>query len=128
MLELKPKLRYRWNHLQFELSSTFRNYKVDGERLYKENFHSFTMLYRKNKRISHRFLYLDDTTEKDVDRWLGDALAREQERTLEYTLIWQPSKPWTILTGIKLGWDYNSDVDESDLTNREVYLKVARKF
>ncbi|MGV6826792.1 MAG: hypothetical protein ACWA5Q_07430 [bacterium] len=44
-------------------------------------------------------LFLDDLTERDIERWLGEVLAREEEQTFEYNFIWKPIKPWRLLAG-----------------------------
>ena len=37
-------------------------------------------------------------------------------------------KPWVVLAGAKLRWYYDSDVDDDDIINREVYVRVWRIF
>ena len=83
-------------------------------------------MYRQNEKLTHRFLYLDDLTERNLDLWVADEDRREKERTLEYTLLYKPTKDWKILTGVKFGDEYDADLDKTDLTNREYYLKVEK--
>ncbi len=78
--------------------------------------------------MTHRLLFLDDLTERDLNQWRGDVLAKEIDRTLEYTLLYKPDKDWSVLAGVKLGQEYDSDVNETDLTSREIYLKIGYDF
>ena len=126
MRELKPKINIIRDRLEFMLSGTFRNFDVTGGELYKEQFLSLTLLFRQNEKLTHRFLYLDDLTERNLDLWVADEDRREKERTLEYTLLYKPTKDWKILTGVKFGDEYDSDLDETELTNREYYLKIEK--
>jgi hypothetical protein len=128
MLEIKPKLTFRYGPVEFIPSAIFRDYEVDDERLYLERFLSFSVNYRNSRTLSHRLLYLDDLTERDVERWRGDETAKEVERTYEYTLTYQPAKSWKILTGFKLEYDYNSDIDDGDITNQQIYFKIEKNF
>ncbi len=126
--EFKPRIIYRLDKFEFTLSNTYRLFEVDGSTLYRERFGSFTLLYRRSEQVSHRLLYLDDLTERDIDSWLGPELEKEIERTFEYTFIYNPDKKWQILAGIKAEYDFKSDVNDDDITNREVYAKIERKF
>ncbi|MCP4333134.1 MAG: hypothetical protein GY785_10805 [Gammaproteobacteria bacterium] len=126
--EFKPRIVYRLDKLEFTLSNTYRVFELDGSTLYRERFGSFTLLYRRSERVSHRLLYLDDLTERDTDAWLGPELGKEIERSFEYTFIYNPGKEWRILTGIKAEYDFKSDVDDDDITRREVYAKFEKKF
>lgn len=128
MVELEPKITFRYGPLELTAGGTFRDYELDGERLYSEQFLSFTALYRGSKKISHRLLYLDDLTKRDTERWIEEELSEEQERTLEYTLTYQPAQTWKILTGVKLGYEYESDIDDGDITERQFYCKIEKKF
>ena len=124
MIELKPKFTFRWGAVEYQAAATLRDFEMDNERLYKEQFLSLRMQYKRRHDITHRLLYLDDLTESDVDRWLGDTDAEEVERELEYTLIYKPNKRWRILTGVKLFYEKDPDSGVGDLTERELYLKV----
>ena len=128
MEELKPKISFRLDNWQFILQTTYRDFGLDGSRLYKENFASFTTLFRKNSQISHRLLYLDDLTRRDLTRWLGTELDKEIEKTFEYTLIYKPTKKISVLAGIKAEYNFESDVNDGGLTNRELYTKVEMRF
>ena len=128
MKEIKPKLTYRIDNWQFLLQTTFRNFDVDGSKLYSERFFSFTTTYRANQQLSHRLLYLEDLTLKDSSRWLGFARPQEIERTFEYSLIYKPNKKLSILSGIKAEYNFESDINDGDVTNRQVYTKIERKF
>jgi len=128
MLELKPIIAIRLGRLQLIASTTFRNFDADKERLYEERFLSLTALYRINHRVSHRLLYLGDLTNRDTEHWLGVELDREIERTLEYTLMYESNEQWAVLAGLKTEYDYESDVDDGDITHREIYLKIEKRF
>ena len=128
MREIKPKINIIRDRLEFMLSGTFRSFDVTGGELYKEQFLSLTMLYRQNEKLTHRLLYLDDLTERNLDLWAADEDAREKERTFEYTLLYKPTKDWKILTGVKFGNEYDVDLDETGLINREFYIKIAKDF
>ena len=78
--------------------------------------------------MTHRLLWLNDVTERDIDRWRGAELARETSRTLEYTQIDSPHPAWQLMWGLRLVKDYESDINKQDLTAREVYFKVQREF
>ena len=124
LTEIKPKIAYRLDKWQFILGVTYRDFDVDGSQLYSERFASFTTSYRHSNKASHRFLYLDDLTRQDTERWLGSALDKEIERELEYSFIYKPNRKLSLLTGFKAGYDYESDIGEGDITNREVYFKL----
>jgi hypothetical protein len=87
MSEIKPKIAYRLDNWQFIFQTTFRDFDVDGSNLYSERFASFTSVYRQNNKASHRFIYLDDLTRQDTERWLGSALDKEVECEFEYAFI-----------------------------------------
>ena len=128
MLEIKPKLTFRYGPVELTASGTFRDYELDNERLYKERFLSLTLLYRNSRNLSHRLLYLDELTERDIARWTGDELAKEVERTFEYTLTYHPAKSWKILSGVKFEYDYESDIDDDDITKRQFYCRIEKVF
>ena len=128
MVELKPKLSLRLGRLQLITSLTNRQFDVDGQRLYRERFVSLTVAYRASDKIGHRLLYLDELTNRDTDRWLGDELRREVDREFEYTFRYDVTGPWSVLAGFKSGFAYRSDVDAGDTTNREFYAKIERRF
>jgi len=128
MEELKPKLTYRIDNWQFLLQATIRNFDFEGSYLYDERFYSFTTAYRANHQVSHRLLYLEDLTRRDTERWLGHALDKEVERTFEYSFIYKPNKKLSILSGIKVEYDYESDIGDGDITRREIYAKIERRF
>jgi hypothetical protein len=128
MLEIIPKLTYRYGPLEFTAADTFRDYKLDGRSLYEEQFLSFTALFRNSKRFSHRLLYLDDLTKRDTERWVEDELSKEYDRTIEYTLTYQPAKSWNVLFGVKFEYEYESTIDEGDFNDREVYCKIEKTF
>ncbi len=128
MEEFKPRIVYRLDKLEFTLSNTYRQFEVDGSTLYRERFNSFTLAYRRSEQVSHRLLYLDDHSERDIDSWLGPELEKERERTFEYTFIYNPDKKWHILAGIKAEYKFKSDVNDDDITNREVYAKFEKRF
>ncbi len=129
IIEFRPRLRYRLDNFQFDLKATLRDFEVDNERLFRETFYTFSMTYRRNKNASHRLLYLHDRTRRDLDLWSGfDETAFEEEITLEYTYTYTPNRLWRILAGVKLAIEDNSDDQDKDLTDREVYIKVERSF
>ncbi len=128
MMEVKPKIAYRLDNWQFIVQTTYRDFDLDGSRLYKENFASFTILHRKSSQIGHRLLFLDDLTRRDLSRWMGDELAKEVEETLEYTFIYKPTKKTSLLAGIKAEYNFESDIDKGGITNRELYTKVEMQF
>jgi len=126
LLELKPSVTLGVGHVQLIVSAVLRDFDVDNERLYKERFLSLTALYRKDHRTSHRLLYLDDFTNRDTQRWLGDELEKEVERTIEYTFVYKLRQQWSVLAGFKLEYDFKSDVNNGDTTNRQIYLKIEK--
>jgi len=129
MVELQPKITFRIGSLELTGSGTFREFNYEDEQLYREQFLSFTALYRSNQKMSHRFLYLDDLTHRNLDIWLGDdEPAKEYDRTLEYTITYQPNRLWKILAGVKLGYEYDSDVNDGDNTERQIYCKFERQI
>jgi len=129
MLEFKPKLTYRIGPLELTAAATFREFNYEDEQLYREQFLSFTALYRNRQDISHRLLFLDNLTKRDMSRWLDDdELARECDRTFEYTLTYKPTRLWKILAGLKLDYEYESDVDDGDITERQIYCKLEREI
>lgn len=128
LLELKPKLTYRYDRVELTAGGTFRNFKLDDERLYKEQFLTLSTLYRPNRKMSHRLLYLDNLTERDTERWRGTELSKEYDKTVEYTFTLLPKETWKILAGLKFEYSYESDIDESDLTERQIYCKIEKTF
>jgi len=128
MREIKPKLHYTTGPLDLMADLTLRHFDTDGDRLYKEQFFSLTALYHTPSGLTHRLLWLNDLTERDIDRWRGDELARETSRTLEYTQIFSPHPAWQLMWGLRLVKDYESDINQKDLTAREIYFKVQREF
>jgi len=126
--EIKPKLHYTAGRLDLIADLTLRDFSTDGDRLYKEQFFSLTALYHDPRGLTHRLLWLNDVTERDIDRWRGAELARETSRTLEYTQIYSPHPAWQLMWGLRLVKDYESDINKQDLTAREVYFKVQREF
>ncbi|MEN8190449.1 MAG: carbohydrate binding family 9 domain-containing protein [Thermodesulfobacteriota bacterium] len=128
MVELKPRLIYRVGPLELTAGGEFRDYLLDDETLYTEQFLSFSVLFKNSQRFSHRFLYLDNLTKRDSGRWISDELERELERVFEYTLICEPVESWKVLFGFKGGYDHESDIDEGDFTDRELYFKIEKSL
>jgi hypothetical protein len=128
MKELKPRVSFRRGHLQLMGSVTMRKFRTDDEDLYEEKFLSLTALYRRDHQVSHRLIYLDDLTTRDTQRWLGSEMEREVERTLEYTFVYKLQRKWSMLAGFKAESDFKSDVNDEDITNREVYLKIEKRL
>jgi hypothetical protein len=81
-------------------------------------------VYRQSNKASHRFIYLDDLSRQDTERWLGSSLDKEVEREFEYAFIYKPSKKVSLLTGVKAEYDYKSDISDSDVSKREAYFKI----
>ena len=119
--------RMRWNlfdgKFELGLAATLQEFHVDEGRLYREQFLTMTILYRQNEKLTHRLLMLDDTTLRDPSLWLADEPAKERERFLEYSVIYNPTKRCNILAGVKIGEEFDEGLDQSDVTNREIYLK-----
>ena len=128
MVELEPKLTFRYGSLELITAGTFRNYELDDESLYTEQFLSFTALYRGSRKFSHRLLYLDDLTKRDTERWIEEENAREYDKTFEYTLTYEPSISWKILFGAKVVYEYESSIEDGDYTERQIYCKIEKKF
>lgn len=126
MLEFEPGLTYRLGPLELTLGAEFRDYRLDGKSLYEEQYISLTALYRSSKRFSHRFLYLDDLTKRDVERWVEEELEEKLERTIEYTFTYTPTETWKILLGAKATHEYESDIDDEDFTERQFYCKIEK--
>lgn len=124
MIEIKPQVTYQLDSWEFVYQTTFRDFDVDGSRLYSERFASLTIVYRQSNKASHRFFYLDDLIRQDTERWLGSALDKKVEREFEYSFIYRSNKNVSVLTGVKAEYDYKSDIDDGDVTKREVYLKI----
>ena len=72
-------------NLQYKNNRSSRNFN-------SERFASFTSVYRQSNKASHRFIYLDDLTRQNTERWLGSALDKEVEREFEYAFVYRPSK------------------------------------
>ncbi len=129
-VEYKPRLTYRNDGLDLDVRYTHRHFDTDEGQLYEENFYTLGLTYRQNKRSSHRLLWLHDLTERNLDIWTGfDKDPHERDVVLEYTYTFEPSPAWRVLGGFKYGMtndDNNEDKLYSD--NREVYLKVERRF
>ena len=128
LVELEPSVRMARANLELILSGEFRDFDVDGGRLYREEFLTLTMFYRQSHRITHRLQVLDDTTSRDTALWRVDEPAKEKERSLQYTLIYRPTKEWKVLAGVKLADEYDEVQARRGLTDREVYLKVAKEI
>jgi len=129
MLEFQPKLTYRLGPLELTAAGTFREFQYEDKQLYREQFLSFTALYRGSQDISHRLLYLDNLTKRNMEIWLGDdELPKEYDRTFEYTLTYKPTRLWKILAGLKLDYEYESDIDDGDITERQIYCKFERQI
>jgi hypothetical protein len=79
-------------------------------------------------KLTHRILWLDDLTRRDINRWRSDDLAKEIDQTFEYTLIFEPAPDWSLLAGLKFEEYYESDLDQKGLVAREFYLKAERHF
>jgi len=128
MREFIPKLEYTAGPINLMTSLSWRHFLTESEPLYKERFFSFTAMLHQSSRITHRLFWLDDLTQRDVDRWRGDEIAEETAQSVEYTLIYRPNDNWTVLCGVKLEEDYASDQNKESLTAREGYIKIQRQF
>jgi hypothetical protein len=128
MVELEPAITFRYGPFEFTVGGTFRDYEYDGSMLWTEQFLSFTTLYRSSKKFSHRLLYLDNVTKRDAERWIDDELPREEDWTFEYTFTYQPKESLRFLTGIKLEHEYESDIDDGDITGQQFYCKIEKSF
>ena len=128
MEEIKPRIRYAKDKLEFLASITARDYDIDAGHLYYERFLTLRFNYRKNKQSTHRLIYLEDRTKRNLDNWIVDELAKEIETTLEYSYIYTTRNDWSLLSGIKLIQEDNSDSNDKLLTERQVYFKVERFF
>lgn len=130
MTEYKPKIKYRLDNFEVSAEAVFRDFEVDNERLYNEKFLTFGVVYRRNKQMSHRILYLDDITRQETSRaeWLDKSENyRELEQSVEYTFTYKKNKLWKVLTGVKLGYEQENN-SVKDQTNRELYIKIQRRF
>ena len=125
MLELKPRLRYLLSdRVSVDMSQTYRDYDLEGSRLYRENFFTFKVLYQPWDRHVFRLLYLNDRTDRDVDRFLGDEVSREDESTLEFTYLYRRDRGLSILAGANI--QRQSDTNTEEFTSeREVYIKLV---
>jgi hypothetical protein len=101
----------------------YKNFR-SSRNFISERFASFTSVYRQSNKASHRFIYLDDLTRQDTERWLGSALDKEVEREFEYAFVYRPGKKVSLLKGVKAEYDYKSDINDGDVTNREAYFKI----
>lgn len=130
MAELKPKIKYRLGNLEYTLEAVVRDFEVDNQQLYREEFLTFGMLYRKNKKISHRLLLLGDKTLQTINHaaWLDKSDdERQVTKSLEYTWTYQKSKYLKWLVGFKLEREQENNSEEA-LTNREIYIKFQKRF
>jgi len=128
MVELEPAITFRYGPVEFTAGGTFRDYEYDGSMLWTEEFLSFTALYRSSKKFSHRLLYLDNVTKRDVERWIDDELPREEDWTFEYTFTYQPKESLRFITGIKREHEYESDIDDGDITGQQFFCKIEKSF
>jgi len=128
--EFKPRFRYRFDNFHFDLKGTYRTFDVTGGELYEEQFYTLGVTYRKNKNISHRMLFLHDITKRNLDLWTANEPKEEIESSFEYTMIYTPDNFWKVLAGVKLLEEKDTDKHPSirDLTEREFFVKVERKF
>ena len=128
MLELKPAIRIFTGRLRILLAHTYRPYDLDGSTLWRENFTTLQVAYHLHDRHAFRFLYLDDRTDRDTTRFLGDDPARETEETVEFTYLYRNSPRWSVLAGAKLKRDSDSSTSGTFTSEREVYVKLRYDF
>ena len=69
-------------------------------------------------------LFLDDRTDRDVGRFLGDELPREDKTTFEFTYLYRRDRGLSILAGANVQWQSDTETDEFT-SEREVYIKVV---
>lgn len=72
----------------------------------------------------HYIFHFDKTRSIDGDF----EQAKEYDRTVEYTVTYTPKESWKILAGVKLEYTYESDIDEGDFTDREIYCKIEKNI
>ena len=129
MREFKPRFRYRFDdHIEVDAKLTWRKFDVSAGELYTEKFYTLSASYRKNKKISHRLLWLYDVTERNLENWVVDEDKKERESSFEYTFIYMPNNYWKLLAGVKFLNEWDDDINEDGLTNREFYLKIERQI
>lgn len=128
MKEYKPRLRFRLDNFEFRLEAVLRDFHVPGGELYEERFYTLGATYRRSKRFSHRLLFIHDETKRNLDLWRGPAPDKEVDLSFEYSFVFTPDNYWKILAGVKLGEENDEPLAGRGLTNREVFLKIERKF
>ena len=129
-VEWSPILTIVTGNFEFITEYIYRNVDLDGSPLYQERFYTLKFLWRPNSKMSHRFLYLYDRDKQDVDRMPAQNVPKKTKGTLEYSFIYDPSRHWSIITGIKGRTQSASDKNnaEADWINREFYFKVEFHF
>lgn len=127
MQEFKPKITILTEKTKLSLSHTYRNFDYEGSELWQENFTTLQITYHPWDRHTFRFLVLNDETDRDAPRYVGDDPAFERERTAEFTYIYQRTKGLSILAGAKLKREDDSE-GEDFTSGRQVYLKVQYNF
>ena len=128
MVELKPRLRIYMGKFKLQLSHTYRDFDSEGSTLYRENFSTIQAgLHLDNQQVI-RLLVLFDKTDFDADRYLGEDLTFEKEKTLEFTYLNRRNSGFSILTGMKLVLEDDNSLEEQFTSEREFYFKVRYDF
>ena len=128
MMELKPKLSIVTGAFRFSVGHTYRNFDQDDTELWQENFTTVQAAWFPSERNGFRFLLLRDKTDRDVDRFLADELAFEKETAMEFTYLRRNPRGLSILAGLKLEREDDSDTNNEFTSNRQVYIKFVYDF
>ncbi len=128
MLELKPRVKFIYENIQFDIMHTFRDYQLDKSRLYLENFSTFTLAMRSSENTINRLLIKIDSTKRDAERFLADVENAELEAELEFTHIRELSKQLTLLIGAKVGQEHDVFYNRDYTNKREAYIRLNYNF
>jgi len=128
MAEFEPRLIFNRGSLEVRAAGEFRDFDVDGGRLYREQFLTFTLIFRPSPKMTHRLFLRDDITRRDPTLWLATEPGKERESWFEYTLFYLVTKGWNLMTGFKLADEYDEVLSMSEVTDREYYLKLVCDF
>jgi hypothetical protein len=127
MTELKPKISVVTGRMKFQASHTYRDYDLDGSRLYSENFTTIQWAYVPRDRHVVRLLLLLDKTDRDTARYLGDEVEFEKETTLQFTYLYRKSSGLSVLAGINVTREEEDGI-ENFTSEREAFIKFVYDF
>ncbi|WP_068547852.1 DUF5916 domain-containing protein [Thalassotalea crassostreae] len=125
MAEFKPRVRYQIGDFNIDLQHTFRDYDFEDEKLYGEDFTTFTVNWRPSDDRVVRFLVKWDETERDLNRWRDPSeKSYEREVEIELTHTRYVTKNLSLLTGFKFEREKDNTIPRDFTNDRQFYLKV----